>query len=143
MIIDDHSNTKYATFEIEDPYVSFIKSDLPPGRGEILPYYYMYRDKLFEKAIIIHDGVFIQKEVQIPDADFKFLWNSHFPDMYDKNTFNVDIYVNLADEYAPSQFFKAHKVLPGIRRDFGFDNASVRKLTQLTEFTKLFPYVII
>lgn len=68
ILIDDNSNYEYVkTLPYTPPItnVFFIESEFP-GRGELLPYYYLNKYKLFETAIIIHDSVFIQKEIPIP-----------------------------------------------------------------------------
>jgi len=42
--------------------VEFIQSEFP-RRGELLPYFYFYKNKWFDNAVIIHDSVFFQKKV--------------------------------------------------------------------------------
>ena len=84
MIIDDNSNYEYVKLEnttVELTNVFFVQSEYP-GRGELLPYYYMYKYKLFKKAVIIHDSIFIQnKNIDLLQYDKEdkypiiFLWD--------------------------------------------------------------------
>jgi hypothetical protein len=82
VIIDDNSDKKYVStlescnnkFDISNIYI--IDSEFH-GRGELLPYYYLWKYKFFNKAIIIHDSVFIQKKINIKLEninDIKFIW---------------------------------------------------------------------
>jgi len=46
------------------------------GSGELLPYYYYYYNRWFDKAIYIHDSVFINKPICTDNIDtVKFLWH--------------------------------------------------------------------
>lgn len=62
VIIDDNSNYDYVISEFNYKNIEIIKSEFP-GRGELLPYYYLLKKKFFENAIIIHDSVFFHKRV--------------------------------------------------------------------------------
>jgi hypothetical protein len=82
IIIDDNSNYEYVKTLPDTPLITnvfFIQSEFP-GRGELLPYYYLNKYKLFQTAIIIHDSVFIQKPIPTPSiSKVKFIWNfQHF-----------------------------------------------------------------
>ncbi len=78
-IIDDNSKQEYVT-AISDANTIVIQSEFPPGKGEILPYYYFYTQKLAQKAYIIHDSVFINTHVlDVECNDIQFLWS--FGDM--------------------------------------------------------------
>lgn len=68
VIIDDNSNQQYIKEEAEYKNVEIIQSEYP-GRGELLPYYYFYKYRFFENAVIIHDSVFFHK--RIPFEIFK------------------------------------------------------------------------
>lgn len=84
MIIDDNSSSEYITNDNVDLKNCFIIQSEYPKRGEILAYYYFYKYKLFEKAVIIHDSVFLQQDIsqEINDVvNVKFLW--HFKNPYD------------------------------------------------------------
>lgn len=59
VIIDDNSNK---TFITEHPIVNTtIISSEYPQRGELLPYYYMIKNKLFKRAIVLHDSMEMKK----------------------------------------------------------------------------------
>ena len=62
VIIDDNSNYDYVNPDFDYKNVQIIKSDFP-GRGELLPYYYLLKYKFFENAVIIHDSIFIHKRI--------------------------------------------------------------------------------
>lgn len=75
VIIDDNSNDECIENDVELTNTRIIKSEYP-GKGEILPYYYMYKEKLFDKALILHDSCFIQKYINLNDItkDVTFIW---------------------------------------------------------------------
>jgi hypothetical protein len=84
IIIDDNSKYEYITPLPDTPpltNVFFIQSEFP-GRGELLPYYYLNKYKLFQTAIIIHDSVFIQQPIPLTTLTLKtptLIWNfQHF-----------------------------------------------------------------
>ena len=86
MVIDDNSLDEYVTNDNVDLTNCFIIQGEYPKRGEILAYYYFYKYKLFDKAVIIHDSIFLQQGIsqQINDvSNIKFLW--HFKNIYDDN----------------------------------------------------------
>ena len=67
IIIDDNSNQEFVKEEKEDKEdkeeyknITVVQSEFP-GRGELLPYYYFYKNKYFDNAVIIHDSTFFQK----------------------------------------------------------------------------------
>jgi len=73
VIIDDNSNPEFI-LDNEFENVTVIKSEFPK-RGELLPYYYLYKKQLFDKAVMLHDSVFIQKRIDFESVtDVKFLW---------------------------------------------------------------------
>lgn len=99
-IIDDHSKynpyrffTEYKKNNLkENENLVIINSELEKGRGELLPYYYMYKYKLSEEAIFIHDTVFIEDIIKINDIDYyKPLWVSDHKSDNDNNLM-TDIY---------------------------------------------------
>jgi hypothetical protein len=52
-----------------------IQSEFP-GAGELLPYYYFIKNKWFDKAVIIHDSVYIKKHIDFSKLDeITFFWN--------------------------------------------------------------------
>lgn len=74
LIIDDNSIKEFVT-EATFENVTVVQSEFPK-RGEILPYYYFYKLKPFDKAVILHDSVFIQKFIDFDSVKtVKFLWH--------------------------------------------------------------------
>ena len=74
LIIDDNSNYDFI-LEKELVNTTIIKSEFEEGRGEILPYYYFFKTKLFDTAVILHDSVFIQQYIDFNNHRDKFLWS--------------------------------------------------------------------
>jgi hypothetical protein len=66
LIIDDNSNYDFIT-EKELKNATIIKSEFAKGKGEILPYYYYYKNKIADRVIFIHDSVFIQERIDFED----------------------------------------------------------------------------
>jgi hypothetical protein len=64
VIIDDNSKQEFIKAECDYDYthIKIVQSEYL-GRGELLPYYYFYKNKYFDNAIIIHDSVFFQKKI--------------------------------------------------------------------------------
>lgn len=78
VIVDDRSNQKFLT-EVEPsiPNLRVISSKDTPfeGAGEMLGYFMLQQQRLFEKAVVIHDSVFIQKPVDFTEVQMvKPLW---------------------------------------------------------------------
>jgi len=73
MIIDDNSNPIFLT-RIKLYKTTIINSEYP-GRGELLPYYYYLNNKFVNKAVIIHDSVFINRYINFNVDDYKLLWS--------------------------------------------------------------------
>jgi len=75
VIIDDNSNQEFISTDIDLTNVTVIQSEFPK-RGELLPYYYFYKLKPFDKAVIIHDSVFIQRDIDFDSVkDVSLLWS--------------------------------------------------------------------
>ncbi len=74
LIIDDNSPYKSSNnFALEN--CEIIQSEYH-GRGELLPYYYFYKLKPAEKAVIIHDSVFLNSTIDYESVNtYKFLWS--------------------------------------------------------------------
>jgi hypothetical protein len=87
IIIDDNSN--YSFIDNQDFLINctIINSEFPK-RGELLPYIYIYKNKFFDTAIIIHDSVFIQNYIDFTNYNnVKFLWD------FEKKTFDDVNYI--------------------------------------------------
>lgn len=96
VIIDDNStidlNSAIAA-GFEEMNISIIKSE-HPGAGELLPYYYLYKERFFDEAVIIHDGTVIQDKVNFKNiSSIKFLWNFGKPHLVE--SFRLDTCLNL------------------------------------------------
>jgi hypothetical protein len=78
-IIDDNSKPEFLNQTRSLNNITVIQSELAPGKGEILPYYYFYKYKWDSHAIVFHDSVFIKDyffdESNLPSR-VKFLWHT-------------------------------------------------------------------
>jgi len=45
-----------------------------PGRGELLPYYYYLQNKLFDTAVILHDSVFVNANIDFHVEKYAIMW---------------------------------------------------------------------
>jgi hypothetical protein len=76
IIIDDGSDPNYLTQRTDLLNCKIIIENDFPKCGELLAYYHFYKSHFFDKAIIIHDSVFIQKKIEFEKYDnVNFLWN--------------------------------------------------------------------
>jgi len=73
LIIDDNSNYEFIDTKKILSNTLIIQSEFP-GRGELLPYYYYLNNKLFDRAVILHDSVFIKKYINFGEEN-SFLWS--------------------------------------------------------------------
>jgi hypothetical protein len=73
LIIDDNSNREYLT-NIKLYRTTIVYGEYP-GRGELLPYYYYLKYKLFDTAVIIHDSVFINSHIDFNVDKYKIMWD--------------------------------------------------------------------
>jgi len=72
LIIDDNSQQKY--INSRPLYKTLLIHSEYPCRGELLPYYYYLQNKLFDKAVIIHDSVFVNAPMNTHTDTYKMLW---------------------------------------------------------------------
>ena len=99
LIIDDNSDKRFLTNDTIFDKVTVVQSEFI-GRGEILPYYYFHKLKLFDTAVIIHDSVFIQKYIEFDKVtDVQFLW--HFYHYWD----------SIEEELSKIKYLKNHQRL--------------------------------
>ena len=84
IIIDDNSDLNFID-EKEESYqnVRVIYAEFHK-RGEILPYYYIFHYKLCKKAIIIHDGTFINQNISFDTMDKPIYYLWHFTHDWDE-----------------------------------------------------------
>jgi hypothetical protein len=80
LIIDDNSNHEYIT-NIKLYRTTIVYGEYP-GRGELLPYYYYLKYKLFDTAVIIHDSVFLNRYMDFSADKYKIMWD--FPHNWDQ-----------------------------------------------------------
>jgi FkbM family methyltransferase len=78
LIIDDNSNYNYITDK--KLYKTIIINSEYPRRGELLPYYYYLKNKLFDTAVMIHDTVFINTYIDFNVDKYNMIWD--FPNIY-------------------------------------------------------------
>ncbi len=104
MIVDDNSNNDFITrIDLYKTYV--IKSEYP-ARGELLPYIYYLRNKLFDIAFIIHDSVLFNKRIEYDDiitSSYKFIWD--FESNKWDNKENDMILLNALDNNDLTEFY--------------------------------------
>lgn len=77
LIVDDSSNRDFLNEDLVTTNCEVIYDTDNKGRAELLPYYYFHKLHPFDDAVIIHDSVFIQREVDFslqPDENVRFLW---------------------------------------------------------------------
>jgi hypothetical protein len=92
LIIDDNSEYKYITNE--KLYKTYIINSEYPKRGELLPYYYYLQNKLFDNAVILHDSVFINSQLDFTIDKYKIIWdfNSHSWDQIEDETKMINLF---------------------------------------------------
>jgi len=95
LIIDDYSDLTLVDQNFAMTDAAILYSDLPPGKGEILPYYYFYHRRPFRKAVMLNDGMLLQRREPLRSAiqetsDFKYLW--HF-DGFRENELEEQLYL--------------------------------------------------
>lgn len=79
IVVDDNSNYDFIDYENVDLTECTIITGEYPQRGELLPYYYFYKHKIFDKAVILSDSTFIRSKIvdeNITD-DIRLLWSFH------------------------------------------------------------------
>ena len=98
MIIDDNSKSEFITDK--KLYKTTIINSEYHGRGELLPYYYYLKNKLFDTAVILHDSAFIYKYIDFSTIEnYKIIW--HFEHNWDQ----------IADETKMIKLFNDNELL--------------------------------
>lgn len=95
LIVDDNSNPAFLKENIELINVQRAQSEFK-GSGEILGYYYFHKLHFADKAVIIHDSVFLNSYVDFESfGDVKSLW-SFSTHVYDDDhvTLNIISHMN-------------------------------------------------
>lgn len=81
MIVDDSSNRRYLREDIHMTKCTVIYDTEHKGCAELLPYYYFHKLKPFSRAVIIHDGIFLQAPLsglaieELGEGGAQFLWS--------------------------------------------------------------------
>ncbi len=95
IIIDDNSDQSLVSLDINLINCTIIQSEFP-GRGELLPYYYMFHNKLCKKGIMLHDSSFIIKRIDFSKytMDMQPLWTAvhDWDDVYRENAYIKQLY---------------------------------------------------
>jgi len=92
IIIDDNSNYNFIKADLEYKNVEIIQSEFL-GRGELLPYYYLFKSYFFENAVIIHDSIFFHKRINFEKLiGIKVLPLWHFTS--DKENVNNTLFIS-------------------------------------------------
>ena len=108
IIIDDNSNKNYLT-NLELYKTTIIESEYPK-RGELLPYIYYLKNKLFDTAVILHDSVFIQKKIDFNINKYKLIWE--FEHHWDKITDETQL-INVFNDKDLLDFYQNKKKWKG------------------------------
>jgi len=115
IVIDDNSDKQYIKNFYEYKNVEVIESEYKK-RGEILPYYYFYKNHFFENAIILHDSVFMQTKINFDyliQKNIKVLPIWHFNNEKKENIYNT---LKIA-----SSLNNSHEILYELQTDKKFD----------------------
>ena len=91
VIIDDNSNQDFITHDKQVYNTIIINSEFNFNPGEYLPYYYLNKYHFFDKAIIVHDSMFINRklDISIPNqeiTDRRKKWKQNKPN-YQRGVF--------------------------------------------------------
>jgi len=132
VVIDDNSPRKCPPCPYRNVVV--LSSEFPK-RGELLPYYYLLKYRWFDKAVILHDSVFIKQYINFDAYDDQPLWDF-------VNTMSVDLVHTLADELPLVIKDQVTPLMTGCFGMMGVVNLStVDKWQEKYQFTKLLAVV--
>jgi hypothetical protein len=90
LIIDDSSKKEFLNENIFVKNCTVIYDTEHKGSAELLPYYYFYKLKPFDTAVIIHDSIFIQQKIDfslLETEQIKYLWT--FSHQWDDEIFHL------------------------------------------------------
>ena len=116
VIIDDNSDQNFVKAELEYANVIIVHSEFP-GRGELLPYYYFYKNRFFNNAVIIHDSVFFHKKINF-DAVKHFalpMWHFNPDEENVDNSVRLISYLKNNYELTQNLFIRNNKVVMGFK----------------------------
>lgn len=112
VIIDDNSDRRFINRILEKMLVNcqIIHSEYPCC-GEVLGYYYLFKHHWFERAVILHDSVFIQDPVPLGGfKNVKFLWHFETRD-YDDVGLEMELLKKIGGPYL--HLYKDHDYWKG------------------------------
>ena len=139
IIIDDNSDTNFLNSDLELINCEIINSEFK-GRGEILPYYYLYKFKLFDKAMIIHDSVFINKYINIYDIyNIKFIWD--FPHDWDDENAEINLLNVLNNDQLKDFYYKKDEWVGCFGNQSIIDYTFLKKIEDKYNIFKLIDYI--
>lgn len=76
VILEDNSKLEYVTPHQLTNAKVISSEGSRVGAGELLPYIYFHENKWFDRAVIIHDGVFANSYQDFSDVEeYQFLWH--------------------------------------------------------------------
>ena len=88
VVIDDKSDVHFLKEDWPYVNVEYVQSEFA-GRGELLPYYYFFKQAYFDNAVIIHDSVFFKRKINFDRLGFPVLPLWHFTEEKVENVPNV------------------------------------------------------
>jgi hypothetical protein len=79
IVVDDNSSLKPSSDQLDiETYtnVTIVQAEYP-GAGEVLGYYYGWKNKPFKKFVVLHDSMFLQSKLpeSIAEQEVIFLWH--------------------------------------------------------------------
>ena len=77
VIVDDNSNPMFLNPKLEQrlTHCQIIASEYP-ACGELLGFYYFWKHRWFQKAVVLHDSVFLQRHIDFSACGpVRFLWH--------------------------------------------------------------------
>jgi len=137
VVIDDNSNQDFVKAEFDYNNVEFIQSEYP-GRGELLPYYYFYKHKFFDNAVIIHDSVFFHQRINFDNVKYKAipLWHFNSDKENVDNTYRIASVLNNSYDITKQLTDKDVRVL-GFKKDMWFGCFGVQCYINHTFLSKM------
>lgn len=113
IIIDDNSDYNFIKSEEGlNIYNCEIMQSEYKSRGELLGYYYFYKNRFFEKAVIIHDSVFINKYIDFDKYNtVKFIWHFTHPWFDESAEYNMINYISHTEEL--QQYYNKRELIHG------------------------------
>ena len=89
LIIDDNSNPNFLKEDIITVNCTVIKSEFI-GRAELLGYYYFHKTHFVDRAVIIHDSVFLNSYIDFTKyGEVRSLWS--FQHHWDEDAYTINI----------------------------------------------------